>query len=207
MSEKPTPADFKDPDFWETRYQEGNLPWDSGEVDEHLAQYVTEAPAPGSRALDVGCGTGTNTIWLQRLGFDAVGVDLSPKAIEMANAAKGESGVECNFRLGDMILGFDVREKFDFMFDRGCFHTFSDPYDRSRFVENAARMMRPGGVWFSVIGSKDGPDRDSGPPRRSAVEIAGSVEPLFEIHSLIATTFDSDKHAEARAWIMVARRR
>jgi hypothetical protein len=62
-------------------------------------------------------------------------------------------------------------------------------------------------LWHSLIGSTDGPPRDSGPPRRSATEIVASVEPHFEILDLQSTSFDQGSHSHARAWVLVARRR
>jgi SAM-dependent methyltransferase len=41
----------------------------------------------GTRALDFGCGTGRSTRFLKRLGFDAIGVDISKQMIEFAGAA------------------------------------------------------------------------------------------------------------------------
>ncbi|MGA7303523.1 MAG: hypothetical protein WBW88_01565, partial [Rhodothermales bacterium] len=65
----------------------------------------------------------------------------------------------------------------------------------------------PEARWHSLIGSTDGPPRDSGPPRRSAAEIIAAVEPHFEILQLRSTVFDQGDHREARAWVLVARRR
>ena len=72
---------------WNDRYASGEpLPWDSGTPDPMLIEMVeSRAIAPG-RTLDVGCGTGTNAIYLADHGFEVMGVDLSPVAIEQARA-------------------------------------------------------------------------------------------------------------------------
>ena len=44
---------------------------------------ASRAIAPG-RTLEVGCGTGTNAIYLAQQGFEVVGVDISPLAVESA---------------------------------------------------------------------------------------------------------------------------
>jgi len=49
------------------------------DLPEIIARYVT-----GNKAIDIGCGTGRSTRFLQRLGFDAVGVDIAGKMIEKA---------------------------------------------------------------------------------------------------------------------------
>ena len=68
-------------------------------------------------------------------------------------------------------------------------------------------LLSPEGLWYSLSGSTDGPPRDTGPPRLSAIDVCAAVEPHFEILDLRATTFDRDRHSEIRAWVLTARRR
>ena len=56
---------------------------------------------PPGRALELGCGTGTNTVWLAQHGFDCTGVDLSPRAIARARQRADEAGVQVNFLEAD----------------------------------------------------------------------------------------------------------
>src|SRR5690606_28822830 len=72
---------------WNERYASGDVPWDTGEPDELLVGLVASgAVAPRSRAVEIGCGTGTNALWLARQGFDVVACDISKLAIERARA-------------------------------------------------------------------------------------------------------------------------
>ncbi|MFV0453115.1 MAG: class I SAM-dependent methyltransferase [Propioniciclava sp.] len=66
-------------EFWEARYADTDQVW-SGRVNPVLAAIVAELP-PG-RALDLGCGEGGDAVWLAEHGWTAVGVDLSPTAVE-----------------------------------------------------------------------------------------------------------------------------
>ncbi len=161
---------------------------------------------PG-KALEIGCGTGTNSIWLARQGFDVTGVDLSEVAIERAEAKAAEAGVDCRFVADDFLVDPVPGAPYGFVYDRGCLHVFDRAKDRARFAARVADLLGPEGVWHSLIGSTDGPPRDVGPPRRSATEITAAVEPHFEILELRSTSFDSDEHSHARAWVMVGRRR
>jgi SAM-dependent methyltransferase len=70
---------------WNDRYASGEpLPWDTGRPDSMLVDMIaSRAIAPG-RTLEVGCGTGTNAIYLAQHGFEVVGVDISPLAVESA---------------------------------------------------------------------------------------------------------------------------
>lgn len=49
---------------YKKRYKEGNTPWDIGRPDSNLIQTVTAMDIKPCKALDIGCGTGDNTIWL-----------------------------------------------------------------------------------------------------------------------------------------------
>lgn len=192
---------------WDQRYLEGRTPWDRGEPDRHLARVLIEFEIEPGRSLDIGCGTGTNSLWLATQGFRVTGLDISQVAIERADGKAREAGVEANFLAADFLRDSLPEGPFDFVCDRGCFHSFQDPGDRSRFADRVADLLRPDGIWHSLIGSTDGPPRDAGPPRRSARDVTQAVEPHFEILDLRSTHFGSGPHGEARAWILVARRR
>ena len=59
-----------------------------------------------SKVLDVGCGTGEHTILLTRLGYDVLGVDFAPHAVEQARANAADKGVDARFEVADaMNLG------------------------------------------------------------------------------------------------------
>jgi 2-polyprenyl-3-methyl-5-hydroxy-6-metoxy-1,4-benzoquinol methylase len=197
----------RDPARWDQRYEDGDLPWDSGIPDGHLPDVIEQYGIEPGKALEVGCGTGTNSIWLARQGFDVTGLDLSEVAIQRAEKKAGEAGVACRFMAGDFLSDPVPGAPYTFVYDRGCLHTFDRPKDRSRFAARVAELLGPDGLWFSLIGSTDGPDRDVGPPRRSAVEVTAAVEPYFEILELRSSAFDRGEHRRARAWVMMGRRR
>lgn len=69
---------------WEERYAGAEPVW-SGEVNATLAEVVGQLP-PG-RSIDLGCGEGGDVLWLAEHGWDALGLDLSPTAIDRAQAA------------------------------------------------------------------------------------------------------------------------
>jgi len=196
-----------DPSIWEQRYVDGDVPWDAGEPDVHLRRFLESYEVSPGATLDVGCGTGTDAIWLQSLGFDVLGVDLSPTAIEHARAKAAEADSACRFRVADIRSDAIAEAPFSLVYDRGCFHIFDQPEERALFARRIAELLEPEGLWRSLIGSKDGPQRDSGPPRRSVAEVVAAVEPHFEILGLQATSFDEQRHAHARAWVLVSRRR
>ena len=88
---------------WNEHYASGFTPWDSGEPDPALVATVEAGTIPAGRALEVGCGTGTNALWLAAHGFDALGVDVSPLAIDRARAKLGGAANACRFEVLDFL--------------------------------------------------------------------------------------------------------
>src|SRR6185503_4164631 len=87
---------------WNEHYEQDFIPLDSGVPEPMLIQVVDSGELPVGRALDVGCGTGTNAIWLAQRGYDVLGVDLAPLAIQKARA-KLPPGLPCRFETLDFL--------------------------------------------------------------------------------------------------------
>jgi len=197
----------KDPSRWEQRYIESEIPWDTGEPDPYLIEAFASLKTSPRNVLEIGCGTGTNSIWLTQQGCAVVGLDLSPTAIQIAQDKATRAGANCQLIAGDFLTDTIPGSPFDLVYDRACFHIFDDAKDRARFAQRVSELLCDDGLWHCLLGSTDGPPRDTGPPRRSAQDIASAVEPFFEILSLNSTTFDQERHPGARAWTLIARRR
>lgn len=193
---------------WEKRYVSGDLPWDSGQPDVHLSHMLEAFDIAPGTALDLGCGTGTNAVWLCQRGFSVTGVDVSATAVQAAQRrAEACAGGRCRFHTLDVLTQPVPDAPFALAYDRGCFHTFDQPEHRAAFATAVAAALGDDGIWISVIGSTDGPPREEGPPRRSARDVADAVEPCFEILLLESTQFDPLRHRDKRAWLLVARKR
>ena len=189
---------------WNQSYAAGELPWDTGEPEPLLVEFVTSGRVQPTRALEIGAGTGTNAIWLAERGFDVLGVDVAPLAAERATAKLDGRDLHCRFAALDFLASDLPEGPFQFVFDRGCFHVFDEAEERARFAARVASVLLPGGLWLSLIGSTDGPLRDVGPPRRSAREVALAIEPALEIVELRAAEF---RGHGAKAWFVLSRRR
>lgn len=79
---------------------------------------------PG-RAIDLGCGTGREVIFLAGQGFEATGVDISPTAIGMARKAADAAGVEAKFVVDDLTQLSHVTGTFDLILDYGALNDLS----------------------------------------------------------------------------------
>lgn len=95
---------------------------------------------PGGRALDVGCGLGTEAGHLHRLGWHVAGVDLSPVAVEMA--AQHNPGP--SYLQADLLRLPLLSTSVDAALDRGCFQYLA-PGDRPGYAAELRRVLQPDG--------------------------------------------------------------
>ena len=102
--------------------------------------------APG-KALDLGCGTGTNSIYLAQHGWDATGIDFVPRAIKAARRKAAAAGVSPRFMVGDVtrLTELGVGADYALLLDLGCFHSIPDS-GRDAYVRGVTEVARPGAV-------------------------------------------------------------
>lgn len=134
--------------FYRLSYLLGKVPWDSGVPAPELVE-VVEGPLarePG-RALDLGCGSGTNAVYLSRRGWDVTGVDLVGAAIEQARARAAAASVAPRLIRGDVtrLTELDLGSGFDLLFDLGCYHGIAAPR-RAAYAAGATRLASPGAL-------------------------------------------------------------
>jgi len=189
------------------RYKSGQTPWDLGQPDFNLIEVVTQKPISSCKVLDIGCGTGDNSIWLAQNHFQVIGTDTSDIALEKAKEKALISKVECDFKLVDFLKDNIEGAPFRFVFDRGCFHSFSAEDDRRRFAENVAVHLEEAGLWLTIVGNADDHRQGPGPPRRTASDIVLAVEAYFEILSLQSSHFGSNRQNPPRAWRALMQKR
>lgn len=194
---------------WNERYRSGDAPWDTGEPNAHLLEFVRSYPLVKGRALDIGCGSGTNVLWLAGQGFITLGVDVSSVAIQKARSKAADATRYCDLVVADFLSDPIAGAPFDFIFDLGCFHLFDEFEEQARFVERVASLLdgANGGKWLSIIGSTEGPARDFGPPRRSARDVISVIEPVLEILEFRAITFQANLPFPVAGWLCASRLR
>jgi SAM-dependent methyltransferase len=160
-----------------TEYDE--LPWFSPDPTPELVSAVEDRFfAPGSPVLDIGCGAGSNVLYLARQGFESHGIDLAPAAIRTAQDRAGAAGLTVDVQVGDALALAFPRSRFAGIVDHGCFHTLPIPR-RPDYVAEVARVLRPGGAFLLswVAREHTGP---RGPPHRpSLAEVAAAFEAKF----------------------------
>jgi SAM-dependent methyltransferase len=190
------------PEFqrWQARYETGDTPWDTGRPSTMLMQVLAEEKIPPCRALDLGCGTGTNAVWLAQQGFTVVGVDLSPLAIEQATKRSAQAGVRVHFMAADVLKLADLRPDFRFFFDRGLYHIVRK-IDAQRYVQTVADWTFPGALGLVLAGNAKEP-MEPGPPVVSEQEFRNEWGKSFDIVWLREFRFDETALSQTRplAW-------
>jgi methyl halide transferase len=177
---------------WEGRYRGPEKPpWDTGRPSAELLRALADEKPPPGRALELGCGTGTNTVWLAQQGFEVTAVDISPTALAEAEERARRAGVAVRFVAADVTKPLDLTGPFGFVFDRGCYHAVRR-VDVDGFLANLERLTAPGSVALVLTGN-DREARVPGPPAVSEATIRSELGRLFEVVWLREFRFDQDE--------------
>jgi cyclopropane fatty-acyl-phospholipid synthase-like methyltransferase len=137
--------------IWNFAYLFSKTPWDTGITPPELRAVVEGGQVQPGRALDLGCGTGTNVIYLAQHGFETIGVDISSRAIARAQRKIERAHLDGRARVyaGD-VTRLDrllVVGPFDLTLDIGCLHVLDAP-GRARYAAGLACRMKPGGLYL-----------------------------------------------------------
>jgi cyclopropane fatty-acyl-phospholipid synthase-like methyltransferase len=193
---------------WDSAYTGSTPPpWDIGRPQPVFVRLAEEGRLSG-RVLDAGCGTGEHVLLAATHGAaDALGIDISPAAIERARAKAAERGLKARFEVGDALSLAALGSQFDTLIDSGLFHVFGDE-DRARYVASLAAALRPGGHLYLVCFSDRQPG-DQGPRRVSQDELRHAFADGWAIDSITAGSFEvmpEFMNTAAEAWLAVVRR-
>jgi SAM-dependent methyltransferase len=155
------------------------LPWFSSTPYPWVVQAVQEKWwIPGSRILDLGCGAGTNALFLARSGFHVTGIDIAEGAIGAARARATRAGASIDFRVGDVLELPFPDEHFGGAIDIGCFHALP-PRLRPAYAQEVARVLHPRRA-FALSWVAREHRGEFGPPHRPSVEeVAAALEEQF----------------------------
>ena len=143
-------------------------PWDSGIPAPELVRAIAGRP-PG-RALDLGCGTGTNVRYLAEHGWQATGIDFVPRAIAQARRKlRGREGA-AQLLVGDVtqLEKLPLAGPFDLALDLGCFHSLSAG-GRQRYASGLAHWLAPRGIYLLYAWQPDPAQGLWGIPREDVI--------------------------------------
>ena len=169
----------------------GKAPWDSGISPPELFEFIQTHRA--GRAMDLGCGTGTNVITLAKNGWQVSGMDFALRAIQVAKRKVRNAGLHANLMVGD-VTNFKTDSQFDLVLDIGCFHGVDD---RAAYLTQLDQILVPGGFWLMYGFFKPAPHR-AGPGLAEADLDLISARGL----TLLSRKDGFDKKERPSAWFL-----
>jgi SAM-dependent methyltransferase len=134
--------------IYELIYRTSRPRWDDGAIPSQVAQLASNQGRTRS-AIDLGCGTGTHSIYLAQQGFAVIGVDISPTAVRQAQEKASRAGVKPESVVHDVTHLDFLPGPFDIALDVGCLHGLGAS-GQQRYGLELTRLMQPGGtllVW------------------------------------------------------------
>lgn len=178
--------------FFTLTYWTGIPPWDTGITPPEVYHFL-EGKTPG-KALDLGCGTGTNVITIAEHGWQADGIDFVTRAIKKAGRKARKLGLQdqTSFLTGDILKPGLILGKYDLILDIGCFHSFSGE-DVDRYIENVLPHLASGGTYLLYVHLNDDPSGGHGIHE-------SNLNKLGEKLRLIKRT-DGDESQRPSAWL------
>ena len=119
--------------------------WDTGIPAPELVRFV-EGKAPG-KAIDIGCGTGTNVLYLAQHGWKVTGIDFAPLAIQKARRKLKDYPVHLLVADVAKLSDLELPGPYDLALDMGCFHGVPHS-DREAYVRGLEKWIVPGGTFM-----------------------------------------------------------
>ena len=125
----------------------GQPKWDTGISPPELLDFIKNHAHPPTRAIDIGCGTGTNVITLAKAGWQVTGVDFAPRAIQLAKQKTKDIGVQADLLVNDATTLRGIAGPFELALDIGCFHSIQKD-GKAKYLKQLDRILAPGGFWL-----------------------------------------------------------
>ena len=167
-------------------------PWDSGITPPELHEFIAAHPA--GRALDLGCGTGTNVLTLAQNGWRVTGVDFVPKAIQLAKRKTKNVKDKVDLHVGDVTNLRGITGPFDLALDSGCFLGVEN---KSAYLDELDRLLARGGHWLLYAFLR--PDTLPSGPGLDAATLNRIQASGF---SLLSRTDGFDRRDRPSAWFL-----
>ena len=170
---------------WNAAYADGDdhRSWTQEQPTESLEAIAFTAPSQDAPLIDVGGGSSRLTAALLDAGHSDITVlDLSDAALDLARRRLGPRADMVSWLVADLLTWRPERQ-YATWHDRAVLHFFTDPVDRSRYVDCLRSALMPGGHAIIATFAPDGPDRCSGLPvqRNSAQNIADLLGHDFQM--------------------------
>ena len=164
---------------------EAGIDWHREDPPPLLKEAVEEGGNQG-RALDIGCGTGVNSVFMAQHGYGVTAVDFIPAALPFGIKRAEKAGVKVDFVAAD-ITKYETADKFDLIVDGGCFHGFDERY-RLLYRDRLLGWLTVGGQYVLVHFSRGHGLGIVGPRGRKRKEIEEFFGPELKLENFLPET-------------------
>jgi SAM-dependent methyltransferase len=172
---------------WETVYRTKRpteVSWYQPAATRSLELISRAVPDASSRIIDVGGGASTLVDGLLSAGYSNLSVlDVSVTALAEARNRLRDAASRVKWVVADILSAELPEAAFDLWHDRAVFHFLTDAADRSAYIAQVRRAVRPGGYVLVATFADDGPPKCSGLPvsRYSADTLHQEFDGGFEL--------------------------
>ncbi len=148
--------------LWSREYSNKGLPSSfrdlPSEAVKYFVDFIRKLGVGGGTAVDIGCGTGRNSLYLARCGFDVYSIDMVPEMVDKLRRKSEEqklsgrlhpmcASVTDRWQLGDGIVDMAV--------DTFCYTHQMTGRDKDFYREELGRVMRRGGFYLLTLPGVD----------------------------------------------------
>lgn len=189
-------------DFWQGRYDASNTPWDLGGPSPHFVELLKQPPAflkPGNMVV-FGAGRGHDAALFAQHGFDVLGLDYAPGAVQAASQLYGSVARFEQANIFDLVDPASPKAgTFDYLLEHTCFCAIL-PQERSAYVQAAGNLLKPGGYLIGIFwehGETDGP-----PFSTTEADLRRAFEPIFDVVDIQAKSPAADRSGTERLVIL-----
>ena len=131
---------------WDEAYRTGQYreEWDCSAASQEVAACAALGVFPRNGVLlDIGCGSGSDAIFLASLGFHVKALDISSVALDLVKERAAKAKVKVETIHASVTKMPIERTSVDFALDRGLLHNLDDEEGRAYAIE-LARILKPG---------------------------------------------------------------
>jgi SAM-dependent methyltransferase len=151
--------------------------------------------------LDVGCGTGENTLHVASLGLSVLGVDVAEAALAIARAAAIDREIEAEFLAVDALELERLGRRYQTVLDCGLFHSF-DKDERTEYAASLASVTEPQGILYVLCFSDEGPETGPHPITQQEIRTAFDPSRGWRVATISADRIQTRFHDNgAPAWL------
>lgn len=169
-----SPTDWFEELYVEAESGSAEVPWDRGGPQPLLQDWSTDLAGAGDRALVVGCGFGEDAELVAGLGYETVGFDVAPSAIEAARQRHPDTKVD--YRVANLLTPPpEWRLAFDLVVESLTVQSMPQEY-HSRAIEVIGDFVAPGGTLAVIASARDDGEPAQAPPwplTRAELELFG----------------------------------